>query len=882
MIKNRTKISRIDLAEYAKKQLFCSVKILLNMDILKKLLFLTFLSGFMASCSNEDEYADGTGFLSFGYLGVDTEVISMLPQSRMVEEGENKNPGGGESENEDPLLPYIEDGFKVMVLKDESLVYECKSYDDYKSGELENVELRAGNYNVYTFLGNVSLEGFEVNPCYGDTIHNVMVNRGKSSTVTFECSVINSLLKVNYTENFKKYFSKYSVNVSSSLGNNIEYSMEETRSAYLSPGTVKVNVTARKEGGQEATFVVGDYDLFSRYEYELTLDVDVASSKMIVTFNDDVDNAEPIIIDVSDEAFNAAVPRIVASEGFESGKVVECIEGTLLSSIHSLSLNAEGMIGKCELTTTSEFLKSKGWPSEGTLDMVSMTPEQELMLKDLGLKYKGLGTNAGQMAYLDFTNFISNMPSGELVEVNVNVTDRFGHSVETPFVVSTNNALCQFNVAFNDEVDFLGNEFKVDLSFLDGTPENVKYSLTDGGDELEVLSIEEAEQTGELKHYTVTLRAKNDFQFKKSFQLKSKYLSYNTDTDVDVAYGILLDNGEGDVWAKRVVLHLYNENIDGIKIQNNSGGQWVDMNDVQLESSGEFLIVKGLDPEKQYHLQVVKSGKEPTNSVEFTTEKVLQIPNSGFEDYYSKELYSQSVLWAKNSIYGFFFWNSNSADSDKWWDTTNTLTTPDPGGSSVWDYRSASGVVPTNVASETASNFLRDRKVESGLKTEGHNGNAIEIATVGWGAGDTWTSESSQPSNRTAGQLYIGSYGNPIKYGKSFSSRPASVRFWYKYYSYNNETTTPYAEFYDKDNNRIGYGKFEIKNSINEFTQAEIKIEYTILKKAETFVLVFSSTDSTNPGTRAVGGEAGAFSGYLNSRHIGSILTVDDIELIYE
>ena len=72
MIKNRTKISRIDLAKYAEKQLFCSVKILLNMDILKKLLFLTFLSGFMASCSNEDEYADGTGFLSFGYLGVDS------------------------------------------------------------------------------------------------------------------------------------------------------------------------------------------------------------------------------------------------------------------------------------------------------------------------------------------------------------------------------------------------------------------------------------------------------------------------------------------------------------------------------------------------------------------------------------------------------------------------------------------------------------------------------------------------------------------------------------------------------------------------------------------------------------------------------------------
>lgn len=850
------------------------------MEIFKKLLFLTLLSGFFVSCSNEDEYADGTGFLSFGYLGVDTEIISMSPQSRMVEEGETENPGGGEAEDEDPLLPYIKDGFKVMVHKDESLVYECNSYDDYTSGMLENVELRAGSYNVCTFLGDVSLEGFEVNPCYGDTIYDVMVNRGKNSTVTFECSVINSLLKVEYTDNFKKYFSKYSVNVSSSLGNNIEYAMDETRSAYLSPGTVKVNVTARKEGGQEATFVVGDYDLLSRYEYELTLDVDAASSKMLVTFYDDVDNAEPVTIDVSDEAFNAVVPRIVASEGFESGKVVECIEGTLLSRIHSLSLKAEGMIGKCELTTTSEYLKSKGWPSEGTLDMVSMTPEQEQMLKDLGLKYKGLGADAQQMAYLDFTNFISNMPGGEHVEVNVNVTDRFGRSAEEPFVVSTNNVLCQFNVSATDEeVKFLGNECKVDLSFIDGVPENVKFYYQETGEELSVTNKEETVTADGVKHYIITLKGSDELKFINPFKLRVEYLSYKETEDYKVSYGVLIDE-EGDVWAKRAVLHVYNDDMSNLKVQRNDDGQWIDVEN--LEISGSDLVVKGLDPDKKYQLQVVKTGKEPTNSVEFNTEKALQVPNAGFEDYYSVELYSQSVLWASNKIYGFYFWKNNSVDSDKWWDTTNTLTTPDPGGNSVWDYRSASGVVPTGVVSETASNFLRERNIQSDLKTEGHSGNAVEIATVGWGAGDKWTSASSQPSKRTAGQLYIGSYGNPIKYGKSFSSRPASIRFWYKYYSYNNETTAPYAEFYDKDNNRIGYGKFEIKNSANEFTQAEIKIEYTILKKAETFVLVFPSTDSANPGTRAVQGDAGAFSGYLNSRHIGSILTVDEIELIYE
>ena len=864
MIKNRTKISRIDLAEYAKKQLFCSVKILLNMDILKKLLFLTFLSGFMASCSNEDEYADGTGFLSFGYLGVDTEVISMLPQSRMVEEGENKNPGGGESENEDPLLPYIEDGFKVMVLKDESLVYECKSYDDYKSGELENVELRAGNYNVYTFLGNVSLEGFEVNPCYGDTIHNVMVNRGKSSTVTFECSVINSLLKVNYTENFKKYFSKYSVNVSSSLGNNIEYSMEETRSAYLSPGTVKVNVTARKEGGQEATFVVGDYDLFSRYEYELTLDVDVASSKMIVTFNDDVDNAEPIIIDVSDEAFNAAVPRIVASEGFESGKVVECIEGTLLSSIHSLSLNAEGMIGKCELTTTSEFLKSKGWPSEGTLDMVSMTPEQELMLKDLGLKYKGLGTNAGQMAYLDFTNFISNMPSGELVEVNVNVTDRFGHSVETPFVVSTNNALCQFNVAFNDEVDFLGNEFKVDLSFLDGTPENVKYSLTDGGDELEVLSIEEAEQTGELKHYTVTLRAKNDFQFKKSFQLKSKYLSYNTDTDVNVAYGILLDNGEGDVWAKRVYMHVYNVpegEMQFLKVhKKESEGEWTEVEVQNVEVSGTNLIVKGLSSNTQQQIRIVKDGKEPTNAVDVKTEDDVQIPNSGFEDWHT-ETFEFTVTWTGKGYRDWYLpWNEGEARPV--WAVNSKKTMLSECTRWNLDYK----VFPT--VSWSSSN-----------KSEGKK--SAQISTVATGA---WAIPSGGSVTPHAGELWLGTAdngGNHVSEGLLFNSRPSSVSFWYQYIPVSSENFYFKIELKSDDGSIIASNEIVNGSQENGGDIMTVPLIYQDkYKKPSSVFIIFKSSTKSSPQYNT--GFTMEIAGKNQTSHIGSVLRIDDLKLIYE
>ena len=270
-----------------------------------------------------------------------------------------------------------------------------------------------------------------------------------------------------------------------------------------------------------------------------------------------------------------------------------------------------------------------------------------------------------------------------------------------------------------------------------------------------------------------------------------------------------------------------------------------------------------------------------TEPVTLTTEAAAQVGNAGFEEWHSVRLYHQAVLWATNDIYGYYFWPESAPEESRWWDTSNGTTTPDPGSSSVWDYRSASGVVPTADEGNTASYHLRTHDGQSSLTTEGHNGNAAEIATVGWGTGNSWISESSTPSNRTAGCLVMGTYGSE-NYGKDFSSRPTSVTFWYKYHSYNGETTTPYVELFDVDNNRVGYGSMQITASAYSYVQARIDIGYTSLSKAVRMTVVFPSTDSSSPSTKAVQGSYSALAGYLDSRHIGSILTVDDIELIYE
>ena len=366
-------------------------------------------------------------------------------------------------------------------------------------------------------------------------------------------------------------------------------------------------------------------------------------------------------------------------------------------------------------------------------------------------------------------------------------------------------------------------------------------------------------------------------------QAVSTFTVVNSEPEVPV-----FSPAEGNAFARRFrgfTASLSRGDVSAVAIQYGTDGvNWTTVYPQSVsEGTATFADIAGLAPETQYLVRAIYNENEDyaTEPVALTTEAAAQVGNPGFEEWHSESLYQMEVLWAKNYIYGYYFWPESAQENSRWWDTSNGTTTPDPGSSSVWDYRSASGVVPTADEGNTASYHLRTHDGQSSLTTEGHNGNAVEIATVGWGTGNSWLSESSTPSNRTAGCLVMGTYGAENR-GKDFPSRPTSVTFWYKYHSYNGETTAPYVELFDADNNRVGYGSMRITASVYSYVQARIDIEYTSLSKAVRMTAVFPSTDNTSPSTKAVQGSYTAFAGYCDSRHVGSILTVDDLELIYE
>lgn len=842
----------------------------------------------MVSC-NKDEASSADGFatVSFRNIGIDSEVISTLTPSRSGDNDQTdedvsggnddsqENTGGsdgsenGGTETEEPFDPVAEalkNGFKLLVKAYDETVYACTDYEKFNNGECENVELRVGNYTVVADMGNPEVEGFD-QPYYSGS-KDIHLEKGDNVDVELECKLANSILKINYTDNFKKYFSTYSSYVSTSKGNTVEYVQDETRGAYLASGEVTVYVKAKKTGANEATLNVGKYTLNPQYEYALTLDVDVSKAVMTVTFSEDI-NEEPISIDISDAALNAN-PPYMTGEGFEN--IGSVVEGAGIDGNLRVIINAEAGIASCVMATTSAYLKEKGW-SENT-DLSSADEQTVSTIKGTGVELKGFA-GSNKMAYIDFTELLRTLPKDNPVDIKLTVTDKLNKTSDM-FSFNVEAQDCMFSVYPTDEeAPFLGNECKVNVTLLDGDANNIKFALTDGGAPLSVQKISEPIKVGELNQYTVFLKGTEDVQFINPFKVNAKYLTYNkdTETDLNVSYGILLDNGEGDVWAKRAYMHVYNvpqNEMQSLKVQKKEiNGDWTDIDIQNLEVSGTNLIAKGLSSNTQQQLRVVKDGKEPTNILDVKTEEDKQIPNNGFEEW-RYETKHQGSDWFGFDVY--YYYPNNNVD-ESWWSTNNERA-------QAWT------VSPVSVTTCPAVYFTSD--AYSGNK-------AVELHTSGHGGEYASTSFSIYPESAFPASIFIGTYKWENKaenkvLGHSFESRPLSIVFFYKYKPYNSDS---FKVLVSLKNNDITIAESEY---VHELTQVEdsdyrkcsIALNYSnYILKATSISIEFFSTNKTSfsksdfikNGTIYLPTDNGSVKW---NAHYGSTLKIDDVQLIYE
>lgn len=306
-----------------------------------------------------------------------------------------------------------------------------------------------------------------------------------------------------------------------------------------------------------------------------------------------------------------------------------------------------------------------------------------------------------------------------------------------------------------------------------------------------------------------------------------------------------------------------------------NGSEWVDCADrgntkgrlQQFASKADEIATK------QYKVRALYRGVIPSAEVIATLETPVQLPNSDMDEW-TDEKY-------KGSYYRFYPWTDKG---DCHWDTNNLWTTRHEwNGASTYHYNGFHAVsyVP------------------------GRSGLAAELRNTGNGRGNTkFTSINVKTLNKVPGMLFTGTFvaekkGNDINgsdswhidKNASFASRPTGIKFWYKYKPESSDSWTAHIELLDADNQTICQQDVTSSEAVNDWKEETIVLPYVNsnqYKKAAHIYVSFSSSDKSGNNmpyrtqTYKFYIDKGAKTVDFSDAIVGSILTIDDISLVYD
>lgn len=853
-------------------------------------LFSTLLLVGLASCSRDEN----TPLASEGYI-----QVKVTASDEMQEEITRTADSEGPEVDEFALAIKNADGETIA------------SWDRFSDYDPEKAAVPAGKYTVSASYGDALAEGFDALSYAGSV--DVEVPEGETVGASVDCTINKARVSISYTDAFKEYFSSYSASISSASGKKIDYAANEIRAAYFLSGNLDIYLSVTRPGATESVSLkVKTLTAELKHEYRLTMDVDAGSATLKIVFNDNPKNTQNVLCDISDAALNAA-PPVFTANGFTAGEAIEVVEGKGVEGVLQAYINAPSGFSDCILTTKSAALKAQGWPEK--IDLINATDTEKKKLTDMGLIMKGLGEKRGKIAAVEFQDVIPYLyclaDTNEVHTFTLTATNTFGKVSETPLelkVISRNNG---FLMELPESVPYGSNTLSLTLT-LEGDASKVKFYYWDFGayQEFEADPIVTPVPNEANKHSVTLTYSKALTDTERSFQVKAVYATkecVGTFEITDPELTLSLKNGDADVWATKAYVQVVasaksrtSRVVSGstVEIQYKNGENWEKWPDQSFDNKTGLFLLTGMGEGAtetsgvSYTLRAAYKRKGEavaySGELSITTEAKAQVGNRGFEEW------SYSVIPAYGNalfipIPGrkdiWVFYPYKDGETDKWWDTRNTYTTQSLADAS-WMYAMFPGTVPiTESAIWGASQHLNEHDGQNLLTSAKTGKNAAEITTVGWGK-NNWSGLGTDSQYRTAGCLFIGVYDlneQTEKLGHAFASRPAKIKFEYRFYSYNNESAKASAIMYDADKNKIGDGEILISEATNSYVVGEIELDYVANdKKAGYITIVFLSSSLETPSTKAVHGSDDDLRGNGDSRHIGSILTVDDVELIYE
>lgn len=288
---------------------------------------------------------------------------------------------------------------------------------------------------------------------------------------------------------------------------------------------------------------------------------------------------------------------------------------------------------------------------------------------------------------------------------------------------------------------------------------------------------------------------------------------------------------------------------------------------------------------KVYKVRALYRGVIASAEAEATLETPEQLPNSGMDEWNVETYIKEGGLFSRDETYYSF--NPWKNDEDHFWDTCNDFTTR---------HRNNSNVNIYNYNGFHAVSYVTGR---SGL--------AAELRSTANGRGNMVT--TFYDFNKVAGELFTGTAkvtmgtsgffgdadGSKDIYERekdaSFYNRPTALKFWYKYVPYNSDTWKVHVELLDENRNVIiqnDYTSSEIKNDWTETTLPLNYVEGVSYAKCKYIYVIFSSTINAGANmpyreiTQTFYIDNGNSSLTFSPAYVGSVLTIDDISLVYD
>lgn len=703
-----------------------------------------------------------------------------------------------------------------------------------------------GSYTMTAFYGEKGKQDFD-SP-YFEASSSFAVLSDQTQEVSLQAELVNSMVKVNYTDAFKNYMKEYHTKIhTEGKTDDIIYRMDETKPAFLEPNNAALTVHfTTKDKDFTRDLYLGEFAPMAKTLHNLTLDITESQNgnrALIISFDETLED-EDISIDLTNELYTTPAP-VITCVGFNNGETLDMLEGAQSSSDLKMNVMAEGFIESATLTVESSNYEP-GWGKE--IDLCKATDLQKQQIKTAGIEAFGFGIEAAtdKSAFLTLTKFCKSLPKG-VHKISLVVTDKNECVSEIACVILNSEEITILRVE-EKPIEYGSGTVILTLDYNGQKPEDLVFRSN--GQDLTVSSREDDTSTRafETKRYIFTLTnvpgtTKSEVEISVSHKTKSPEMI--TIPVIVPEYQIR----EYDAFSKYAYLRVTAEDptklstiIDHLAIKGNGN----DLTIANRDASNGIITLTGLTPNTSYAVTSSITDDDWSSNGSLKTEEDSPINNGNFESKIVNYISFDNIQVGgkyKVSPVDYTLSSSIKRDTPIGWATINDLTAYD--GSKN---KNSWFIVPSTYV-ENGSAIIR---------SVGYNHDGTTPNTSGGAFNRTYYCENSPSDNqleRAAGELFLGSYtfnGSKTRdEGIGFSSRPSSISFDYKYTldkGNHYDQGSAFIDLFDSEGNSLGNKEIIILDASTETKTITVDFNYGQFgKKAAMIKISFKSSNQQTP-----------------------------------